>query len=485
MPSTTLVHDTVNNLPGLNLKWTHTDLSAIREITLIHYKNAPSSVIASNAISPSLLKVNVSFDQFDSGASYSAQLQVTDVLGVTVYSNIITLTSPMFLSKPVIASIGSGDAKLTVVLQSTTNTLTASDKTEFVIRRQSDGQLFWIVMPYAPGSSYVLQSANLINGSTYSVACMYQPDANNTQYSAPSAISDTVDASPTNFPNTNSNITVSSVGTATYDMKVMWSRPSDYADWSDTAFIDVKLMDSLGDETIVRMTDHALLEYTFTNLAAGLTYKAQTRYGNAHGVAIFIESNAGFITLTKLPGEASLSLDATDGIVIINVTAPADMGQAPVMAYEIVDENDGFIRLLASTETTDVHIHTSLTNGLSYGYKVRVQNVIGFGPRSPVSNTVPFGAMSIVSAVPIAQTLTVTINPNGKPVERIIMLGIDQDPTEELVANSIIDIPQQQISQNLSGNITVFKTFNGLSSDLSFYLVVAHCNDVVDFVKSN
>ena len=64
------------------------------------------------------------------------------------------------------------------------------------------------------------------------------------------------------------------------------------------------------------------------------------------------------------------------------------------------------------------------------------------------------------------------------------MLAIDADPTEELVADSILDIPQNQISQNLTGNITVIKSFNNLSGNITFHLCVVHDNAVVQFIKS-
>lgn len=56
------------------------------------------------------------------------------------------------------------------------------------------------------------------------------------------------------------------------------------------------------------------------------------------------------------------------------------------------------------------------------------------------------------------------------------MVGIDQNwsPTD---GNPIVTIPQGQIPQNSSSNITVVKTFSAYYTDLAFWAVVAF-NDI-------
>ena len=158
-----------------------------------------------------------------------------------------------------------------------------------------------------------------------------------------------------------------------------------------------------------------------------------------------------------------------------------DSGQSAITNYNVYNENGGAITSLA---VALAYQKTALSNGVLYGFKVTATNAIGASGFSNVMYGVPFGAMSIISAVAVSKTLTLTINPNGKPVERVIMLALDADPTEELVASSIFDIPQNQISQAIVGNITVVKTFTGLSGPITFHLAVAHDNAVVDFIKS-
>jgi hypothetical protein len=486
MPSTNLTHDSLNSQSGVNLKWTNTDLGAVREVTLVYFKNTPDSTIYSVDVAPSALKLNLKTG-FDSGASYQFQLQVTDVNAVTIYSNSVTISTPYFLVAPVISTTNGFDASVKVQLASTTNSITnnGGDSVEFVIKRQSDNTLFWIVMPYVSNGLYLLAHGSLVNQDVYTIACMFQPSSTNTNYSSPSAMSNSMTGTPSNIPNQAGNVTGLSVGQISYDAKFQWTRPSDFNEWSDNFNIHLILTNSMGVETDLDLaTNLDVIEYTFTSLEAGFTYKCSVHYHNGFGDGVNKVSN--FISLYKKPSAPIFnSIDPTDTAVFVSWQYDADMGQAYLQKYNIYDQND----ILIHTGTNIMSFgnnyrQTGLTNGISYSYKISVENMIGESEKTTIHSDTPYGEMSIVSCVPSGKTLVLTITPNGKPVERVIMLGIDSTPTEELVANSIFDIPQAQISQAITGNITVTKTFNGLSGDLSFYLAVAHDNSIVKFIKS-
>ena len=484
MPSTTLSHDVNNNLSGVNLKWVHTDLATIREITLVYFKNASNSQINSLDIPPSTLKTNIKTG-FDSGASYQFQLQVTDINSVTVYSNSITIITPFFLVSPSITSITGLDASLRVQLASTANILSnaGGDEVEFVLKRQSDNTLFWIVMPYVSNGLYTLTHGSLINQDSYTVGCMFQPSATNINYSAPSAMSNSLTGTPSNIPNQVGSVVGSSVGVSDYSAKFVWTKPSDFTEWSDSFSIHLLLTDSANATTEVNLTANLdVLEYTFTSLSPNLTYKCAVDYHNSFGEGIRNESN--FISLTKVSSAPILDVLTENDTAIHLEWHNEDSGQTPITAYKVYDTADTLITTINTSATSSTYDVTGLLNGVSKGYKISTVNTVGESPKSNIMSGIPYGQMSIISAIASGKTLTLTINPNGRPVERVIMLGLDADPTEELVANSIFDIPQNQISQIANTNITVVKTFAGLSGNLTFHLAVVHCNAVVDFVKS-
>ena len=282
--SVTLSHDNQNNSPGVNLKWVTAGLGAVREITLIYFKNTNDAEIQSVDINPSATKHGLK-SGFDSGASYQFQLQVSDVGGLVVYSNLINVTTPFFLVSPSITSITGLDAKLKVTLGASGNILTNADEVEFVIKRQSDNALFWIVMPYVASGIYTLQHGSLVNQDSYRVACMYQPVASNANYSAPSSMSNSMTGVPTNIPNTiPGNVTGVSAGTTDYSCKFNWLRPTDFNEWGSSFYVQLKLTDSTNVETNVTLAhNYDVTEHTFTGLEAGKTYKCAVHYENDFG----------------------------------------------------------------------------------------------------------------------------------------------------------------------------------------------------------
>jgi len=236
-PSVNLTQDTQTSLGGINLKWAYTALSTIKEVSLIYFQNVSDADIVSVDIASGLTRYNIP-NGFVSGQSYSYQLQVVDISGTMVFSNTLVFTAPWFLLPPVISSVSGSDQSLDIQLQSTSNILSAPDTVEFVLKRD-DNVVFWIIKTYSSSGAYTLSNsdnASLANNMSYRVACMYQPSSSNTRYIAPSAMSNSISATPSNLPNAPSGVSSSSVGTSTLDMKMVWTRPSDFSDWSSAGF---------------------------------------------------------------------------------------------------------------------------------------------------------------------------------------------------------------------------------------------------------
>jgi hypothetical protein len=92
--------------------------------------------------------------------------------------------------------------------------------------------------------------------------------------------------------------------------------------------------------------------------------------------------------------------------------------------------------------------------------------------------------MSIVSVAASGKTLTAVISPNGRPIQDVVMLALDQESNDVIDSDFVISIPQQQISQSATSNVTVVKTFSAFSSNISFYCCIAHNAINTAFVKS-
>jgi P pilus assembly chaperone PapD len=478
-----LNQDIASNLSGVNLKWVNTNLAAIREVSLIYFKNSSDADIASIDVPSGLLKYNLS-SGFTSGQSYSFQLQVVDINGLMAFSNTLVLSTPWFLAAPVISSVTGQDSALVVQLAPTTNIISASDTTvEFILKRD-DNYVFWIIQPYASSGQYFLSSSDnpsLTNNVSYRIGCMFQPTAytGSTRYSAPSVMSASVSATPSNIPNIPGNVSVSSVGSSTLDVAATWTRPSDFAEWSSNFTVTLALSSSAGTLSKV-FNNQDVTTYTWTNVDRGWPYAASVTYSNSFGIGP--TATSAYVIPTSIP-DAPLIISAADGDTKCSVSwqAPTFTGQSSIMSYKIF-RNGAQVGSTAPAVTS--FIDPGLMNGYTYDYQITAVNSIGPSVTSGSLRSIPFGLMSIVSVVASGKTLTTTLNPNGRPVVGLMMIALDNDP-DALDGDFVVTIPQQQISQVTTQNISVIKTFSTFNSDIKFYCSIAHNETGSVFVKSS
>lgn len=99
-PSVLLSQDLAASLAGINIKWAYTGLSAIKEVSLVYFKNVADTTIVSKDIASGVMRYNIN-SGFDSGSPYSFQLQVSDLSGNSVFSNTLLLQAPYFMVPPV------------------------------------------------------------------------------------------------------------------------------------------------------------------------------------------------------------------------------------------------------------------------------------------------------------------------------------------------------------------------------------------------
>ena len=487
-PTVTLTNDTASNLAGINLKWVSANLAAIKEISLVFFKSSSNSQMTSVDIASGLVKFNLTSDRFDSGATYMFQLQVMDINNVMVFSNTMSASAPYYLVPPVITSVIGGDESMTVQLQSSSNILSSSDTTvEFVLRREDENLLFWIIKPYASNGRYVLSKADddrLENDRQYSIGCMFQPLSNNTRYSTPSAMSQTVLASPSNSPNEPGSVSSSSgaPGASTLDIKTVWTRPTDFYEWNTSPFtIRVSVTSSLDEVTSVDLTTD-VLEYTFADLAPGKTYLASVQYINTFGDGPVKVSQSGYVLPRSVPS-APFLIDAADfnqGSLVR--WSPTFDGQQAVTGYKIY--KNGMAPLSVGLPDLDEYMYDDLANGFSYDFEVTAVNSIGESARSNLRSASPYGPMTIISVVASGKTVTVTMNPNGRPIDRVLLIALDADPNDAVDEQFYAEVPKVEIQQSQTSHVQVVKSFPAFSSSITFWCVIAQNQTGSYFLKS-
>lgn len=487
MSSSVLLSQETTSQPGVNLKWAYTGLASanVKELSLIYFQNTSDANIRSIDVASGVLRTNLE-SGLVSGQAYTFQLQVVDVSNNILYSNALVLTAPWFLSTPVITSVTGLDSALSVQLGSTTDVMTDKQMTvEFVLKR-ADNELIWIIQPYSSSGSYILSSdddARLQNNTSYRVACMIQPSASNSRYKSPSPMSNSINATPSNLPNAPTNVSISSVGFGTFDISMTWSRPSDFAEWSTSNYvITVKRLSSMGEVVTQSFTNQDITQYLWSDLPETRSYYTTVQYSNVFGSGPE-SSQSNTVQPTRIPNVPSLiAVSDDDQVCNISWAAPNFNGQSVITAYKVYK---GINLLTTVSGSTFSYQDTGLQNGASYTYSVSAVNAVGESAKSSSLTASPYGQMSIVSVLASGKTLTATLNPNGRPIKNVVLVAVDHDPNDLLDSEFVVAIPQQEISQVATSNVTVIKNFTGFSSDIAFFCCIAHNDTYSTFYKSS
>ena len=424
---------------GLNICWTsNSDVVAhFKEITLIYYKTDVDASINSQSVDVD--NVNLSLD-LDAGSSYYLQLQIIDGAGSTLLSNVLQCTTPYALSAPVITEITGFDNAIDVSLQSASG-LSESDTIEFVIRK-ADNTLFWMVKPFSSSNLYRLSSSDdgrLANNTSYKVACMFQPSPTSPLYKAPSSISNTMSAMPSNIPNAATNLTLvdafSSSQPTKANLRLDWSRPSDYDDWvSRTYSVVLGLKESVGVwvyTTLSRAQDASTMHYDFLDVDRMGSFQASVQYINTYGsgpVTVF----QSFVTPTCVPDAPILfGEQSQDQAIMAQNIPPAFTGNKSLLRHVWYRLNDDQTSSLVANiqPLNSAYVWSGLTNGVAYSFYLVSVNDNGESPRSAVLTVTPKGASSISSVSVAGNSLTSQVIPNGRRITKVIFLAVPVNPS--------------------------------------------------------
>lgn len=241
----------VKDLAGVHIKWTSTLENPIQELDLIIFDIVANS---SNKVSlnTKATTADVSPDLLIAGRQFTFYLYAVDTNGVAFTSNIFKPTAPYTLSAPTIISATgvSNGVNLSVTFPALKNgeSLSGNPKVTFVFLEISSGvdQIpFTVDFPYGQ-SSYLVDStknATMANDNLYKVSCFIKPDPADTTHPSQSAISNTVDANPSNLPQAPTILTVGATNVAsgntplqdapaTANWSFSWTAPADLPYWS-------------------------------------------------------------------------------------------------------------------------------------------------------------------------------------------------------------------------------------------------------------
>lgn len=265
-------------------------------------------------------------------------------------------------------------------------------------------------------------------------------------------------------PNPPQNL-VASIYSST-QINLSWSAPTSNGGPPVTGYRINYTLDSGAPINIVANSANTLTTYSHTGLQSGHTYTYKVYAINSVGIGN--ESNTATAVPTQIitvPGSPTLTatpLSATS--VSLSWTPPASDGGTAITGYKIEYTNgtSAYTVLVSNTSSTQTsYIHSGLSTGASYTYRVTAINAIGPGNPSNVSTAVPEDTKTatIVSAVAISPTSVKIswVQPSQTYGQMITGYTIDQVINGNFIS---IDDTSSSVTSYTVPNLTTNKTYS-------------------------
>ena len=332
-------------------------------------KTGAPSWTTSSALGTSPLSYEIG--SLTNGTEYEVQVQATNAVGDSPWSDSAKDTPRTVPAKPAAPSLSSGNAKLNASWSAPNDG--GSDITGYTVRYKKTSDTNWTTSSSQTDTSYEITT--LTNGTEYEV----QVQATNAL--GDSGWSDSAKDTPEAVPDAPTAPTLSASDTK---IDASWSAPSDGGSEITGYTVRYKKTSDTNWTTSSSQTDTS---YEITTLTNGTEYEVQVQATNAVGDSGW--SPSATATPHTIPSKPSPSLTPADQKITASWTAPDD-GGSDITGYTVRYKKTSDTNWTTSSSQTDTSYEiTTLTNGTEYEVQVQATNAAGDSGYSDSAKATP------------------------------------------------------------------------------------------------
>jgi hypothetical protein len=221
-----------------------------------------------------------------------------------------------------------------------------------------------------------------------------------------------------------------------------------------------------------------------SGLENGLQYQIRVKshtYNSELELELTSESQIVYSTpLSTATSPQNVSVVDQDGSFKVSWDAPETDNGANVTSYKlhVLNQTTQMTQIITLDASLREKVHVA-TNGIKYLVSISAMNSQGESPKSSELEAIPFGAQSVSNISIVGQTISWSVNTNGRKVDDVSVLAIDSSPD----VNENLFLSSSNQDNVIVGSQQFSKTFNFNNSVQKYLIVVRSASGQI--VKTN
>ena len=269
-------------------------------------------------------------------------------------------------------------------------------------------------------------------------------------------------------------------------LKINWSVPLDLGGYELQKYSLMYIQNPPNQNSQWVTMDDVSSGMVITGLENGRQYQVRIKshtYNSEVELELVSESQIVYATpLSTATSPQNVSVVDQDGSFKVSWDSPESDNGAIVTSYKlhVLNQSTQLTQIVTLDASLREKNHVA-TNGVKYLVSLTAMNSVGESPKSPEIESIPFGAQSISNVSIVGQTISWSVNVNGRKVDDVSVLAIDSSP--DVNENLFLSSPNQD--DVIIGSQSFSKSFNFNQSVQKYLIVVRSASGLVTKTNFN